>query len=137
MPPEDVPQLQDTAPPQLADDVDPDLGAVVLTFDQPMMDLSWSVQPLRRGGEWFPDLPDRPHYDASRRQCTIPVRLEAGRVYWIWVNSPIHRYFMTDDYRRAAPRALLFATRTADGEPTPIPTELIECARREIGRAHV
>jgi hypothetical protein len=115
------PRVVFTSPPALADDVSPSLSKITVTFDRPMMDQSWS---WTGGGETYPKITSRPRYDKQKTTCTLPVKLEPGKVYWVGVNSPSHRNFQTPD-RRAAPwYVILFATRGQDGKPTPIPADL-------------
>ena len=125
-----APRIVRTHPRMYDDRVDPKLPAISVTFDGAMMDQSWSFWPIGRGGEMFPEIIGQASYDRARRSCSLPVRLAPGSVYWIWLNSPIHKYFMTERYARATPRVLLFATRGRGGRPTPIPGELLARARR-------
>jgi RNA polymerase sigma-70 factor (ECF subfamily) len=129
-PPTQVPTLPavvKTQPQALAQDVDPSLDAITVTFDQPMMDGTWS---WTGGGDTYPKVRDKIHYDASRTTCTLPVQLEPGKVYWVGVNSPSHRNFKTPDRTPAQRYVILFATRSADGAPTPIPADMMQRGRQ-------
>jgi len=83
------------------------------------------------------ELPERAGeitYDAARTICTMPVKLQPGKVYWVGVNGPQHRNFKSPDGTPARPYQILFATRSADGKSTPLPEELVKQAR-EINAA--
>jgi hypothetical protein len=120
-----VPVVLYTSPAALAGDVSPSLGEITVVFDRPMMDGSWS---WTGGGETYPQTPGNPHYDATRMICTLPVKLEPGKVYWVGVNSPSNHYFQTQDHLSAPWFVVLFATNDAAGNPTPIPADLREKA---------
>ena len=126
------PKVVDTMPMAFDDDVSPDLKEISVTFDQPMMNLSWSWV---GGGQTFPEMMGQPRYDKSKRTCTLPVKLEAGRFYWVGINSPQHKNFQTDMQVAALPYVILFATRNENGEPTEIPENFLEEAR-SINSAH-
>ncbi|MBN1942453.1 MAG: DUF4019 domain-containing protein [Phycisphaerae bacterium] len=121
------PRIVSTSPAALANDVDPKVNKITVTFDQPMMDGSWS---WTGGGETFPNVTGKIHYDTARTTCTLPVKLEAGKVYWVGVNSPSHKNFKTMDRKPAKRYVILFATKSADGKPTPIPEDLLRVAKQ-------
>jgi len=127
-----VPAVVKTSPAALADDVDPALDRITVTFDQPMMDQNWS---WTGGGETYPRITGKISYDAAKTTCTLPVKLEPGKVYWVGVNSPSHRNFKTPDRIPAAWHVIVFATKSADGNPTPIPEEMLVRAKRINARA--
>jgi len=59
-----------------------------------------------------PASPDgKPKYEDDRRTCVLPVKLEPGKTYAIWVNSPKFRNFKDADGRPAVPYLLIFKTR--------------------------
>lgn len=121
------PRVISTTPKALADDVDPSLTAITVTFDQPMMDRSWS---WTGGGDTYPNVTGQISYDESRTTCTLPVALEPGKVYWLGINSPSHRNFKNPTRVPAQRYVILFATRSADGKPTPIPADMLQRARQ-------
>jgi hypothetical protein len=102
------------------------LKEITVTFDQPMMNLSWSWV----GGDLYPKTTGQPYYDITRTTCTLPCELEPGKIYWIGVNSPRFKNFQTELGVPAIPYAILFATKDKDGRPTPIPENYIEEAKR-------
>ncbi|MCC7409692.1 MAG: DUF3108 domain-containing protein [Phycisphaeraceae bacterium] len=121
------PVVLTTTPTAFDDDVPADLKAITATFSQTMLDGSWS---WTGGGETFPQTIGKPRYDADRTTCTLSVRLEPGKVYWVGINSPSYQNFATPSGRPARRYVILFATKSADGQPTPIPQDLSDRARR-------
>ncbi len=122
-----VPAVVRTTPAAMANDVPATLKKITVTFDQRMMDTSWSW--TQRSEESFPKTSGEPSYDSLRKTCTLPVQLEPGKVYWVGINSPEHTLFQTPDQVPAGPYVILFATRSADGKPTPIPEDLAAQAK--------
>ncbi len=121
------PTVVKSEPATLANDVDPGLTSINVTFDQAMADHSWS---WTGGGETFPkDGDGKISYDAKHMTCTLPVKLEPGKVYFIGINSPSHRNFKSATGKAAQRYALCFATKSADGKPTPIPQDMLDEAK--------
>src|SRR5262249_1497892 len=56
-----------------------------VTFSKDMMDKSWSWTQI--SDETFPKVTGKPHYDKDGRTCVLPVKLEAGKTYVLWLNS--------------------------------------------------
>ena len=121
-----APTVVATGPKALADDVPASLKSIAVTFDQEMMDGSWSWVQISK--ESYPGTAGKPSYDKARKTCTLPVRLEPGKVYWLGINSEEHKFFQTAAETPARPYVILFATRGKDGKPTPIPSELVKKA---------
>ena len=67
--------------------------------------------------------------------CTLPCKLEPGKVYWVGVNSPDFHNFVSISGEPAPWYIILFATQSADGKPTPIPADLLEQAKAINARA--
>ncbi len=120
-----APRVVKSVPQALANDVDPSLDKITVTFDRPMMGGSWS---WTGGGETFPKV-QTPSYDATRTTCTLPVKIEPGKVYWVGINSPSFRNFRAVDGTAAVRYVILLATKSADGKPTPLPKNLVERAK--------
>ena len=116
-----TPVVVRTSPRAFQNDVSPRLDKITVMFDQAMMDGSWS---WTGGGETFPKTAGDIHYDKARRTCTMPVKLEPGKVYWIGINSPSHKNFKTPARVPAQRYVILFATKDANGKPTPIPEKM-------------
>ena len=97
-----------TIPESGAADVDPALTELRVTFSQPMRDRSWSW--TKWGEEHFPELTGQPGFDADRRTCALPVKLQPGKVYATWINSDHHKNFTDTGGRPAVPYLLIFQT---------------------------
>ena len=105
---------------------------LTVTFDQPMMNLSWSWV---GGGETFPEMKGKPRYDKSKTSCSLPVKLKAGRFYRVGINSPQFKHFQTDMGVAAQPYVILFSTKDKDGNATAIPDNFMEDAK-EVNSLH-
>ena len=124
------PKVVKTAPAAFANEVEASVDKITVTFDRPMKDKSWSFTSpdkafTERTGAVFPERSGEIAYDAARTTCTMPVKLAPGKVYWVGVNSPSHRNFVSADGTPAADYQMLFATKSADGKPTPLPQDLV------------
>jgi hypothetical protein len=124
-PAQSVPLVVKTEPATLKGDVDPGLSEITVTFNQVMKDRTWS---WTGGGETYPKSGSA-SYDPELTTCTLPVTLEPGKVYWVGINSPSHRNFKSEAGVPARRYVVLFATRTADGQSTRIPPQLLQQAR--------
>lgn len=120
------PVVVSTNPKVFASDVEPSLTAITVTFDQPMMDKSWS---WTGGGDTYPKLSGQPSYDENKTICSLPVQLEAGKVYWVGINSPSFRNFKSKGGVCAKPYVILFATKDSSGKATAIPDDLLSRAK--------
>ncbi|MBN2456554.1 MAG: right-handed parallel beta-helix repeat-containing protein [Sedimentisphaerales bacterium] len=126
------PKVVSTYPKAFANDVSPELKKITVTFDQSMMNLSWSWV---GGGETFPEMQGQPRYDSRRMTCTLPVRLQPGKFYFIGINSEMYKNFQTEKGIAAVPYVILFATKDSQGNPTAIPENFIEEAKRINSRS--
>jgi hypothetical protein len=120
------PVVINTNPQACANDVTPSLGTITVTFDQTMMDKSWS---WTGGGETYPKTTGQPSYDQKRTTCSLPVKLEPGKVYWVGINSPSHQNFKSADGVPAKRYVILFATMDQNGKPTVIPEDMLAKAK--------
>jgi len=87
-----IPRIVKTNPQAFDDRVSTFLKEITVTFDRKMMDQSWS---WTGGGDTYPKTTGKPHYDAQKTTCTLPVQLEPGKVYWIGVNAKSFKNFKT------------------------------------------
>lgn len=124
------PKLLKTHPAAFTDDVDPALDRITATFGQKMKDGSWS---WTGGGETFPQLTGKISYDAAKTTCTLPVKLEPGKLYVIGINGGRFRNFQTAAGVPAKTHLLVFTTASADGKPTPIADEWVERVKATNG----
>jgi serine/threonine protein kinase len=102
-----------TVPESGAAGVDPALTELQVTFSKPMQDDSWSWCRWADGNEEnFPHITGSAHYLADGRTCMLPVKLEPGRTYALWLNRPDSaRSFRGADGQPAVPYLLIFETR--------------------------
>ena len=98
-----------TVPEAGSGDVDPKLTELQVTFSKEMMNKSWSWAQVSK--DTFPKLDGKPKYLADKRTCVLPVKLEAGKTYVIWVNSPKFSNFKDAEGRPAVPYLLVFKTK--------------------------
>ncbi|MHC5077324.1 MAG: right-handed parallel beta-helix repeat-containing protein [Planctomycetota bacterium] len=111
-----APIVVSTTPAAFSNDVSTTLQRITVTFDQPMMDRSWS---WTGGGDTYPETTGQIRYDQEKTTCSLPVRLEPGKVYWVGINSPSYKNFKNP--------ARVPAQR--DGKSTPIPEDMLTKAR--------
>ncbi|MEW4568582.1 Ig-like domain-containing protein [Tautonia sp. JC769] len=103
------PVVVETVPKAGSGDVDPSLAAIRVTFSKDMQDGSWSWSTLSK--ETFPETTGSPKYLEDERTAALPVRLEAGKTYAIWINSQRFRNFKDAKGQPAVPYLLVFKTR--------------------------
>lgn len=77
-------------PPNGATGVDPSRTSLSVTFDRPMDPQGWAW--VIESKATSPDLGDSA-WDAAVRTNTVQAKLEPGRDYVLWVNSPQYPYF--------------------------------------------
>jgi RNA polymerase sigma factor (sigma-70 family) len=80
-----------------------------VTFSKDMMNKSWSW--TRISEETFPKTDGDVHYEKDRRTCVLPVKLEAGKTYVLWLNSERFGNFKDTEGRSAVPYLLVFETK--------------------------
>jgi hypothetical protein len=104
------PSVVKTVPPAGAMDVDPELKELSFTFSKDMMNGSWSACQI--SDETFPKSGDgKMHYLPDKRTCVMPVKLEPGKTYVIWLNRGQFQAFR-DTYRNSSvPYLLVFQTK--------------------------
>jgi bla regulator protein BlaR1 len=115
-----------TTPVTFANEVSSDLNNLTVTFNQQMMDKSWSWV------QWdapYPETTGQAYYDNERKTCSLPVKLKAGQAYLVAFNIEPYLGFVNLAGSPAKPYVLVFATKDKDGKPTVIPEELIAKAR--------
>jgi hypothetical protein len=102
-----APSVVQTVPKIDDRNADSSLTEIRVTYNRRMMDGNWS---------WCYD-PDqlkttgKPRYEADGRTCVLPVKLEPGKTYMIWLNTDTFRNFKDTAGRPAVPYGLRFATR--------------------------
>lgn len=97
-------------PPNGATDVDPATPALVATFDRPMGE-GWSWVMDTSGV--FPETTGPASLASDGLRAVLPVRLQPGRSYVVWLNSEEHRGFHDRAGAELAPVRWTFTTRAA------------------------
>ncbi len=103
-----TPKVESTLPMNEDQDVDPATKAIVIRFDRPMTDQSWSIVGK---AEDQPKFGGTPSYDESKRVLTLAVTLEPGRSYKIQLNSATKQAFKSAEGVSLEPYVLRFSTR--------------------------
>jgi hypothetical protein len=98
-----------TVPPPGAADVAAQTGEIRVTFSKPMQDGSWSW--VKASDDSFPKLAGKPYFTADKRTCVLPVALDPGKAYAIWLNHAPHQNFQDAAGHKALDYLLVFATR--------------------------
>src|SRR5436853_4146816 len=80
------PVVVTTEPRAGADDVDPALTEIKVTFSKDMQNGNWAFAQLSK--ETFPQTTGKPHYLDDKRTCVLPVKLEPGKTYILALNKP-------------------------------------------------
>jgi RNA polymerase sigma-70 factor (ECF subfamily) len=103
------PVVVKTVPEAGAVEVDPKLGEIKVTFSKEMTDGSWSWTNFSPGNA--PKVVGKPRYADDKRTCILPVQLEPGRSYALWLNTPRFQNFKDSEGRPAVPYLLVFETK--------------------------
>lgn len=102
------PRVAETFPGNGAQNVDPTIGEIWVKFDHKMTDRSWSWCYEDRSK--FPQV-GTPHYTEGMTTCVLPVKLEPGKEYVIWINTQNAKGFRDQAGRPAVPYRFTFRTR--------------------------
>lgn len=102
------PKIVSLEPANDAQDVDPSLTKLVITFDRPMTDRSWSFvgKPSDQ-----PTIDGQPAYDAEHKVLALSVKLEKGRSYRLQLNSSTKLGFKAADGTPLEPTVWRFRVR--------------------------
>ena len=98
-----LPQSGDTS-------VDPSVKEIKVTFSKEMMtnnQWSWVNMPDAP----FPEITGDIHYLNDKKTCVLPVKLEPGKTYVIWINSGKFNYFKDKNKTSAIPYLIVFETK--------------------------
>ena len=121
-----------TIPELFAEDVDPNTSSITIAFSEPMEKADWfysSFEPAL-----LPRLADRPFFDESGYEWTLPIELKAGKVYAIAINcgdaakgiKNLQAGFRSVSGQWCENFVLVFATADKQRLPTPIDDGIIE-----------
>jgi hypothetical protein len=101
------PKIIAMVPPAGSQNVDPELKAIVITFDRPMKDKQWAV--MRLGGE-FPKIDGQIAYDKTLTVLKIPVKLDPDTTYEFGLNADGYFGFVSRDGDPLYPMEIRFKT---------------------------
>ncbi len=104
------PKIKTMLPKDGSQNVDPNLEAIVITFDRPMKDEQWAV--MRLGGK-FPKIKGKLFYDKTRTVLTIPVELEPDTGYEFGLNAEGYLSFASETGDPLYPVSIRFKTGKA------------------------
>jgi hypothetical protein len=111
------PKVVSIIPADGATDVDPSLTKIVVVFDRPMRDRSWSMV---GGGPNYPESAGKPSYDAKRTTWSIPVKLKPDWSYEFMLNAGRFTAFQSEEGVPLAPVRVTFKTaKKAQEAPSP------------------
>src|SRR5262245_13796006 len=109
-----------TVPVAGSENVDPALTEIQVTFSKAMQDGNWSWSTWNE--ENFPETTGKPRYLADGRTCVLPVKLQPGKFYATWLNSPKFTNFKDASGRSAVPYLLAFVTASRPDPSSPAAT---------------
>jgi len=103
------PVVVGTEPRAGAADVPASTNEIRITFSRPMRNGGWSWVKLSDAS--FPKTTGEPRFLEDQRTCVLPVSLEPGKSYAIWLNKPPYENFQSQGGQKAVPYLLAFETR--------------------------
>lgn len=89
--------------------VDPSTTEIRVTFSKEMQPGVWSWGMIDK--ESYPGTSDAPKYLDDKRTCVLPVKLQAGKTYAVWINTEKLHNFKDVKGQIAVPYLLVFKTR--------------------------
>jgi RNA polymerase sigma-70 factor (ECF subfamily) len=89
--------------------VDPSTTEIRATFSKDMQAGAWSWAMI--GKESYPGTSESPRYLEDKRTCVLPVKLQPGKTYAVWINSEKLQNFKDIKGQIAVPYLLVFRTR--------------------------
>lgn len=103
------PVVVKTVPEAGTNAVDASLAEIQVVFSKEMLAGNWSWSQL--SNDSFPEVVGAPRYEADKRTCVLPIKLQPGKTYAIWLNSEKFGNFKDADGRSAVPYLLTFKTK--------------------------
>ena len=88
---------------------DPGITEIRVTFSKDMQPGTWSWGMINK--ESYPGTSDSPRYLDDKRTCVLPVKLQSGKTYAVWINSEKLQNFKDTKGQIAVPYLLVFKTR--------------------------
>ena len=104
-----APVVVKTVPEAGSKDVPPGEYEVKITFSKEMTDQSWSWSSAWQNSD--PESLAKPHYEADHKTCVMKVKLEPGKTYGWWINSPKFHGFQDTQNHPAIPYLLTFKVK--------------------------
>jgi hypothetical protein len=104
-----APVVVKTVPEAGSKDVAPGEAEIKVVFSKEMLDQSWS--PVDAWNNSTPKIIGKPKYDADRKTWSLKVKLEPGKTYGYWLNSPKFANFKDTQGNSAIPYLLTFKTK--------------------------
>jgi len=89
--------------------VDPSTTEIRVTFSKDMQPGVWSWGMVDK--ESYPGTSDAPKYLDDKRTCVLPVKLQPGKTYAVWINTEKLQNFKDTKGLIAVPYLLVFKTR--------------------------
>jgi hypothetical protein len=89
--------------------VDANMTEISVTFSKPMKTGSWSWAMIDK--ESYPGTTEAPKYLDDKKTCVLPVKLQPGKTYAVWINSEKLQNFKDAQGNIAVPYLLVFKTR--------------------------
>lgn len=108
------PTVIDTFPKNGAQDVDPSITEISVTFSEGMSEGSWSwayKDPYK-----VPDMPGDPYYTDGNTRNVLPVKLKPDKEYALWINTDKFNYFRDTSGNPAVPYEFKFKTKGKKAE---------------------
>lgn len=89
--------------------VDPGITEIRVTFSKEMQPATWSWGMIDK--ESYPGISESPRYLEDKRTCVLPVKLQPGKTYAVWINTEKLQNFKDTKGMVAVPYLLVFKTR--------------------------
>jgi hypothetical protein len=103
-----APVVVKTMPEAGTTNVPPGEYEVKITFSKEMADQSWSLCSAWQNSD--PASLGKPRYEDDHKTCVVKVKLEPGKTYGWWINSPKFHGFQDTQSHPAIPYLLTFKT---------------------------
>jgi hypothetical protein len=104
-----APVVVKTVPEAGSKEVPPGEFEVKITFSKEMADQSWSWCTAWENSD--PKSLGEVHYEADHKTCVLKVKLEPGKTYGWWINSPKFKGFQDTQHHPAIPYLLTFKVK--------------------------
>jgi len=89
--------------------VDPGTTEIRVTFSKEMQPGVWSWGMMDK--ESYPGTSEAPKYLEDKRTCVLPVKLQPGKTYAVWINTEKLQNFKDTKGLVAVPYLIVFKTR--------------------------